>query len=105
MKLAIQRLLVCPECHSSLELEIFRKDEDEVMEGRFRCTCDLGIPDHRRRTAVASTGPASITKDDYPEYFELVRPIAAAHGGAANGPHQDTAANAAGVRLRMDLGR
>ena len=71
MKLAIQRLLVCPECHSSLELEIFRKDEDEVMEGRFRCTCDLEYPIIHGVPRLLPPDLLPSLKDDYPEYFEL----------------------------------
>jgi SAM-dependent methyltransferase len=45
MKLRLLDLLACPLCHGRLDLEVGRRDGDEVMEGRFECRdCHQGYP-------------------------------------------------------------
>ncbi len=37
MKKEYIKLLCCPYCHGDLELEIKKEDNDEIIEGFFKC--------------------------------------------------------------------
>ncbi len=45
MKQAVVDLLVCPACHSSLELTVQSRNAGEILEGQFRClNCAAAFP-------------------------------------------------------------
>ena len=45
MKRELMDILACPVCKGSLELEVIREENDEVVEGTLRCvSCDQTYP-------------------------------------------------------------
>jgi SAM-dependent methyltransferase len=69
MKSAAQKLLVCPHCRSSLALEIFQADGDEVLEGIFRCICGIEYPIIQGVPRMLPPDLQAPLEDDYPEFF------------------------------------
>ena len=69
MKLALQELLVCPQCRSSLQLEVFRAAGDEVLDGVFRCSCGIEYPIINGVPRLLPPDLLPSLEEDYPEFF------------------------------------
>jgi len=69
MKLAAQRFLVCPACHSSLELEILEADGGEVIDGYLRCACGIVYPIILGVPRMLPVDLLPSLEADYPAFF------------------------------------
>ena len=70
MKPTLQNCLICPECHSSLQLDVFHSEGEEVLDGLLRCSCGLEFPVIHGVPRMLPSGLLGSLKDDYPEFFD-----------------------------------
>lgn len=70
MKAAVLNFLVCPACHSSLEVEVLESDAGEVMDGRLRCACGIVYPIIRGVPRMLPVSLLAALETDYPEFFQ-----------------------------------
>jgi len=82
MKASIAQHLVCPACHSPVELEERRREGDEIMEGFFRCSCGIEYPIIQGVPRMLPPQLLPGLKQDYPEFFRehAGRDVARANG-------------------------
>ncbi|SRR5712692_423762 len=70
MRLSIRRLLVCPMCWSPLDLDAWRIDAEEIMDGLLSCCCGMRYPVIAGVPRMLSPHLLVDLERDYPTYFE-----------------------------------
>jgi SAM-dependent methyltransferase len=97
MKPAVQRILACPQCRSSLELEVLEADANEVIDGRFRCACGIEYPIIQGVPRLLPPDLLASLEEDYPDFFRK-------HGGGRRTPRPQTAVTAIKRRTQEAFG-
>ena len=130
MKKNLLNLICCPDCHKDFNLEIFKKDDEEISEGSLSCICRKvflitdGIPrilprdlsKKKKETAESFafewqkfSQMREEWKKNFDFYFEPVQPILdsgiALEAGCGNGRHSHYASKIFKELVSVDLGQ
>lgn len=73
MKFSVQRMVVCPMCRASLNLEVFSAEDHEVIDGVLRCSCGLEYPIIQGVPRLLPPDLLSDLPAQYPDFFARSR--------------------------------